>query len=509
LALEGWTLQTEIPNPGSASNTFGIVALDGDTLIGGAPDETNVGGSGSQSRGAVYIYQRSAGVWTLVKTLNPPGPTTGRRFGLWAAIDGDTLVVTELDNVFVNGGVQTFREYVYERQNGVWPDNPVATLAQTSPNPRGVTLSVQVDGNTVVVIDDGYNDNLGDRAAISRIYAYDRPAAGWPATPAPTVTFAPADVGGPGAWLINADVVGNTLFIFGRDPAHANKTWVLTRTGLDWSQRSLTATLSYSSALSGSIPSFGATDGDVVVHAGAVAGAGAFGIWERPATGWADATETFRVLLPAAGGLNSRYDVDGSTLISWYTDSSTSPATNRLAFLNRGAGWGQASTQTFPIITGPGSPTVDQATATTRSSVYSAASAEVALTLEKTDSADPVDAGASFSYDLRVRNTGSIDATEVLVTDTLPAGVSVGALPNGCAESGGVVTCALDTLAAGSEVTVTLPVIAPSMLTRFGNSARVTSHEPDTNPPDNNDSEFTDVRIPGIEITDTSGVPND
>ncbi len=49
--------------------------------------ETNVG------TGAVYIFSRNDGAWDFVQKLTPPNVTTGDEFGYAVAIDGDTLVV--------------------------------------------------------------------------------------------------------------------------------------------------------------------------------------------------------------------------------------------------------------------------------------------------------------------------------------------------------------------------------------------------------------------------------
>jgi uncharacterized repeat protein (TIGR01451 family) len=49
---------------------------------------------------------------------------------------------------------------------------------------------------------------------------------------------------------------------------------------------------------------------------------------------------------------------------------------------------------------------------------------EVTLNIQKSDSADPVAAGATFAYTVIVFNSGSADAPDVLVSDPLPAGLT-------------------------------------------------------------------------------------
>src|SRR5262249_10768062 len=80
------------------------------------------------------------------------------------------------------------------------------------------------------------------------------------------------------------------------------------------------------------------------------------------------------------------------------------------------------------------------------------------LSVANGESADPVTAGAAFSYTITVTNSGPDAATTVAWSDTLPAGTTFALLsfPPGwsCttppAGSGGTVTCSIATLPVGS-----------------------------------------------------------
>jgi len=66
------------------------VAIDGDTLVLGAPFERVFGFAGA---GAVYVYVRSNGEWSLQQRLTAPSTGPDASLGRAVAIDGDTIVV--------------------------------------------------------------------------------------------------------------------------------------------------------------------------------------------------------------------------------------------------------------------------------------------------------------------------------------------------------------------------------------------------------------------------------
>jgi uncharacterized repeat protein (TIGR01451 family) len=109
------------------------------------------------------------------------------------------------------------------------------------------------------------------------------------------------------------------------------------------------------------------------------------------------------------------------------------------------------------------------------------------LGLSKSDGLERAPGGQDLSYDLTVRNDGPGDATGVTLTDPLPDGTAFGsasASQGSCAEDGGVVTCQLGALAAGSSATVTLLVTTDAVDedTTLTNTASVDAAEPDPNP---------------------------
>ena len=115
------------------------------------------------------------------------------------------------------------------------------------------------------------------------------------------------------------------------------------------------------------------------------------------------------------------------------------------------------------------------------------------LAVTKSDSADPVARGGSFTYTVQVANTGANDATGVIVTDVLPAQVdyvSANATLGSCSRSGKTVSCDLGTVNAGVTATVTIAVRAAKNGTA-SNTASVSTTVADANAANNQDTETT------------------
>jgi uncharacterized repeat protein (TIGR01451 family) len=127
---------------------------------------------------------------------------------------------------------------------------------------------------------------------------------------------------------------------------------------------------------------------------------------------------------------------------------------------------------------------------------------EADLALTVTDSADPVNQGEAVTYQVSLSNGGPELAQNVVLTDTLPAGVSfIAAVADrgSCSESGGVVSCGLGDLEPQALVTVQITVSALTVgLSRH--DLTVGSATADPNPANNSASEATTVNHPPQNI---------
>ncbi|HEU4403314.1 MAG TPA: OmpA family protein, partial [Candidatus Polarisedimenticolia bacterium] len=112
---------------------------------------------------------------------------------------------------------------------------------------------------------------------------------------------------------------------------------------------------------------------------------------------------------------------------------------------------------TYDIDSNETGPTAGAAITTTVSSAP-------VLTISKTDAPDPVAAGADITYTLSYANTGNMNATGVVITDTIPVNTSFVSATGGGTLAAGVVTWNLGALNAGVSGTVTLVVQVASPL---------------------------------------------
>lgn len=116
------------------------------------------------------------------------------------------------------------------------------------------------------------------------------------------------------------------------------------------------------------------------------------------------------------------------------------------------------------------------------------------LSVSQLDNPDPVAAGTSLTWTVTVENVGSQDATNVVATDTLPAGVVLSAT-SGCNEDpSGTPTCTLGTIPAGESASYEIVVdVDPSVTGSLSHSVSVATDSLEQTQDNNSSDETTDV----------------
>lgn len=137
---------------------------------------------------------------------------------------------------------------------------------------------------------------------------------------------------------------------------------------------------------------------------------------------------------------------------------------------------------------------------------------EADLSVTKVDSADPVAAGSPLTWTITVDNLGPDAADNVVVSDTLPAGVTL-VSTSGCAEDpNGVPTCTLGNIAASGsaayDITVDIDLLFAGTL---DNTATASTTTDDPVPGNDSDTETTTVTGAAsdlaLTLTDTAVPP--
>jgi uncharacterized repeat protein (TIGR01451 family) len=123
------------------------------------------------------------------------------------------------------------------------------------------------------------------------------------------------------------------------------------------------------------------------------------------------------------------------------------------------------------------------------------------LAVQQVADPDPVGREQTYTYRLTVSNLGPFAATGILLTDTLPEGVTFVDAEAGTGAfqvNGNEVTFALGTLAASETATISLLVRAPSVATVVSNVATVRANEADYRVGNNTSTADTLVKNTGF-----------
>lgn len=119
------------------------------------------------------------------------------------------------------------------------------------------------------------------------------------------------------------------------------------------------------------------------------------------------------------------------------------------------------------------------------------------LSITKNDSPDPAIAGGNLTYKIAVMNSGPSTATNVTVTDALPAGVSninaVGSGWNCPPPVGNIQTCTMPALPPGTAPDITITVTAPLTTGTIINTVNISGTETDIELTNNNSSTTTKI----------------
>lgn len=181
----GWIVLT-VPDA-QLTDRFGYTAaIDGDTLVAGAPggtampvveEEMASGDSYAGSTpGAVYVFQRQGETWSEGVRLTASDAEAGDQFGLRVALSGDTLAV-EARSADLAGERNAGAVYVYQRQGGDW-----SLQARLAPDDAA---GLDYFGEDLVLVEDTLlvgapgHDERADGDNFGAVYRFQRRGDAW------------------------------------------------------------------------------------------------------------------------------------------------------------------------------------------------------------------------------------------------------------------------------------------------------------------------------------------
>lgn len=168
---DGWTLDTKLrASDGTVGDRFGIsVAVSGDTIVVGAPDE----GGDVVETGAAYVYVREQGRWRQQAKLTASDGKKRDLFGAAVAISGNVVVGGAPSNFYYAD--RPGKAYVFERTAGSWRQSAILQPSDGKPADM-FGSSLAVHGNTIA-IGAPRSDPAGSSSG--SVYVYERRQLDW------------------------------------------------------------------------------------------------------------------------------------------------------------------------------------------------------------------------------------------------------------------------------------------------------------------------------------------
>jgi hypothetical protein len=207
---------------GHEDQVFGwSVAVDGDTLVVGAPFDYQVG----HLAGAAYVFRREGSDWVQEAKLLPDDLDSQDLLGWSVAVEGDTVLIGSLDSdiAFRAGSV-----YVFERLGGSWIQQAKLVSSDAAENDYFGT-SVDLSEDTAVVgawADDAHGTDSG------AAYVFTRDGQSW----VQEAKLTPDDAARGDGFGLAVAISGETLVV-GSSSGGSGTAYFFKRDGTIWSQQ--------------------------------------------------------------------------------------------------------------------------------------------------------------------------------------------------------------------------------------------------------------------------------
>lgn len=169
----GWVQDTLLENPlpvasGLFGSSFSLNAL-GNKLVVGAPGNRN---TSNVEVGAVYVYQKANGVWSIANTIQPDSLLPGDAFGSSVSISKqDECIVVGAPNRPMLGISESGGVFVFSKDGVNY--TLASELFSSTPNARnGFGHRVLLSADTKTLIVGSYGKNYLDNQELGSLYVF-------------------------------------------------------------------------------------------------------------------------------------------------------------------------------------------------------------------------------------------------------------------------------------------------------------------------------------------------
>ena len=166
-----WSQEAALSDPtGGPFEDYGrAVSVQGDTLLVGAPFD----GKPANVAGSVFVYGNGPGGWTQEAVLQAQDGPANRELGIAVSLDGDTAAAgAHFDS---EAGVQAGAVYVFTRSAGVWSQEAKLVPEDAGDNDE-FGAAVSLSGDTLAVGSPGVD---GAMFAVGSTCLYVRAGGAW------------------------------------------------------------------------------------------------------------------------------------------------------------------------------------------------------------------------------------------------------------------------------------------------------------------------------------------
>ncbi len=232
-----WSQQAKLfASDGSVFDRLGrVVRIDGDTIIGGAPDYDRPGPNPQINIGAAYVFVRNGTNWTQQAKLTASDGVGADAFGFSVDVSSDTAVVGAWQDA---EGVNSMQgsAYIFTRNSaGQWSQQ-TKILANDGLAGDWFGISSAIEGDTVIV--GARQDNLnpgtpGSGFGQGSAYIYTRSGTAW------TLQQKIIAVGGlpNGAFGESCEIFGDSVVVGAVFVAGKGAAYLFRRSGATWTQQ--------------------------------------------------------------------------------------------------------------------------------------------------------------------------------------------------------------------------------------------------------------------------------